>query len=191
MANRRALELYTGTSAHRSERLSAGVSYPLRLACHYDALVFSISPLKKTMLELSLSHEEWRFLQLAMFLSSSYQIWGAAQRLYDKHKARREAQKLKSANQELERLSEQLHRQARQGQGPLNLDQELDRFREEQRRRMEQGEAPQSIDGELQRLRERVLRVRQLQGRHGPERRDDGVAQGDQGHVIERGAVGE
>lgn len=41
------------------------------------------------MLELYLSYEEWRLIQAAMIVYSSYQIWGTAQNLFEKIQERR------------------------------------------------------------------------------------------------------
>ena len=118
------------------------------------------------MLELSLSHEEWRFLQFGMVLSSSYQIWGSAHRLYDRYRARQKAQELEKATKELERITEQLKKILRPGmqEQPPHLQEFMD-FREEQRRLVERGEMPAGPE-EFRRMFERVQWRQQSQERH-------------------------
>lgn len=142
------------------------------------------------MLELSLSHEEWRFLQFAMILSSSYQVWGSAHRLYDKYRARQKAQELEKATKELERITEQLKKILRPGpQEPPPYLQDFMDFREEQRRRVARGEMPQSPE-EFRLLFERDLRGQQLQGRHELGGDDRSAVQGNAGHGMDGETAG-
>ncbi|MDI1488977.1 MAG: hypothetical protein OHK93_008254 [Ramalina farinacea] len=142
------------------------------------------------MLQLSLSHEEWRFLQFGMILSSAAQIYGSAQRLYDKYRARQKEQELEKATKELERITEQLKKILRPGpQEPPPFLQDFMEFREEQRRRVLRGELPQSPE-EFRLLFERELQGQQLQGPH--ELAGDGgsAAHGNEGHGIEGETTG-
>ena len=142
------------------------------------------------MLQLSLSHEEWRLLQFGMVLSSSYQIFGSAQRLYDKYRARQKAQELEKATKELERITEQLKNIFRRGpQEPPPYLQDFMAFREEQRRRVLRGELPQSPE-EFRLLFERELQGQQLQERHELAGDEGGAGQGNVGHGIDGETAG-